>query len=86
VLARGEPQVAGEDELGSGAMGASADRRDADDRGAGEQAASVEALRTRLHESGREIDVLAPGELERRTASAGIDVDEDLLALPEPPG
>jgi hydroxycarboxylate dehydrogenase B len=56
-------------------------------RSAAEQASSAEALRARLHESGQEIEVLAPGELERRarTGSGAVEVDEDVLALLDPP-
>jgi LDH2 family malate/lactate/ureidoglycolate dehydrogenase len=52
-------------------------------RPAGDQAASVEALRARLHDSGQTLEVLAPGELELRArAAAGpIEVGEEVLAL-----
>jgi LDH2 family malate/lactate/ureidoglycolate dehydrogenase len=57
-------------------------------RPAGEQAASAEALRTRLHDSGRRLEVLAPGELEQRAraASGSIEVGDDVLALLEGSG
>jgi LDH2 family malate/lactate/ureidoglycolate dehydrogenase len=57
-------------------------------RPAAEQASSVEALRARLHESGQEIEVLAPGEpeLRARAESGAIEVGEDVLALLDPPG
>jgi LDH2 family malate/lactate/ureidoglycolate dehydrogenase len=57
-------------------------------RSEAEQTASVEALRARLHASGREIEVLAPGELERRARSPSgrVEVDADVLALLEAPG
>ena len=53
-----------------------------------EQIASAEALRTRLHDSGQSMEVLAPGELERRAlaTSDSIEVDEEVLALLEDAG
>ena len=57
-------------------------------RPAEEQTASAEALRARLHESGQSIEVLAPGELERRAfkTSDSIKVGEEVLALLEDAG
>jgi LDH2 family malate/lactate/ureidoglycolate dehydrogenase len=57
-------------------------------RSSDEQTASVEALRARLHASGQELEVLAPGELEQRARAAPdrVEVDEDVLALLEAPG